>query len=216
VQNDEPKSCSAEIALAIIAVAILLAYLVGSIPTAYLVVRLVKGTDIRTVGSRNVGALNTFRQLGVAAGISVLILDATKGALGYFLPIWMGAPEWAAYISATAAVVGHNWPIYLRFRGGKGAAAILGIGLAMAPIPAIIGLLIAIVLAAITRHVVTAALLGFIIFNIVNNITQDETSKFIFGLLLTILVVGTYLSRSFKPILVAVHQRKWQNVLFPK
>lgn len=205
-----------EIALALVVVGTLLAYLIGSIPTAYLFVRLVKGTDIRTVGSRNVGALNTFRQLGATAGISVLILDATKGALGYFLPLWMGAPEWAAYCSAAAAVVGHNWPIYLRFRGGKGAATILGIGLAMAPVPAIIGLVVAIALASITRHVVTAAFLGFIVFNVVNNITQDETSKFIFGLLITILVVWTYLSRSFKPILEAVRQREWKNVLFPK
>ena len=192
--------------LALAAVGTLLAYLVGSIPTAYIVVRLLKGADIRTVGSRNVGALNTFKQVGVPAGIGVLIADASKGAIGYFLPLWLGAPDWAAYSSATAAIAGHNWPIFLRFRGGKGAATILGIGLALAPIPALIGLGTAIVLAAIARHIVTAALLGFAAFNIVNIITQDETGKVIFGLLITALVVGTYLSRSFRPILVAFRQ----------
>ena len=202
--------------MALAAIATLLAYLVGSIPTAYIVVRLVKGTDIRTVGSRNVGALNTFKQVGVPTGIGVLIADASKGAIGSFLPIWMDAPDWASYSSATAAIVGHNWPIYLRFRGGKGAATILGIGLAMAPIPALIGLGTAIVLAAIARHIVTAALLGFTAFNVVNILTEDETGKAIFGLLITVLVVGTYLSRSFQPIVGAFRERRWRNVLFPK
>ena len=119
-------------------IGVVLAYLVGSIPSAYILLRLVKGIDIRTVGSQNVGTLNAYSQLGPAGGIGVLAADAGKGALGFFLPAWLGAPEWVSGLGAAAALAGHNWPIYLKFRGGKGAATVLGIGLAMSPIYAAI------------------------------------------------------------------------------
>ena len=101
-------------------IGVVLAYLVGSIPSAYILLRLVKGIDIRTVGSQNVGTLNAYSQLGPAGGIGVLAADAGKGALGFFLPAWLGAPEWVSGLGAAAALAGHNWPIYLKFRGWQG------------------------------------------------------------------------------------------------
>ena len=137
------------------AVLILVGYLLGSVPFAYLTVRVVSGQDIRKTGSGNVGALNVYQNAGLAAGIGVLAADAAKGALAVLVPVWFGAPDWVSYASAAAAVAGHNWPVFLRFRGGKGAATILGIGLALAPFLALISLApILVALVAIRNMVV--------------------------------------------------------------
>ena len=203
-----------ELAGAIIGV--VLAYLVGSIPSAYLLIRWLKGIDIRTVGSRNVGALNTYSQLGPAGGVAVLAADAGKGALGFFLPAWLGAPEWVSGLGAAAALAGHNWPIYLKFRGGKGAATVLGIGLALSPIYAAIMLGGAAVLLLATRHLVSAAFAGFIAFDIAVTVTWQSTFVVVMAWSLTALVVCTYMARSAQPIIAALKERRWRGVLFPR
>ena len=95
------------------------AYLLGSVPTAYILVRLAKGIDIRQVGTGNVGALNTFQQVGIWGGLMVLVVDAGKGALSSLAPSWAGAPEWTVFLTTPLVVAGHNWPVFLGFRGGK-------------------------------------------------------------------------------------------------
>lgn len=201
------------IAGAIIGVA--LAYLLGSIPSAYILLRLVKGVDIRTVGSQNVGTLNAYSQLGPAGGIAVLAADAGKGALGFFLPAWLGAPEWVSGLGAAAALAGHNWPIYLKFRGGKGAATVLGIGLAMSPIYAALAVGGAALLLLATRHLVFSAFVGFIAFDIVVTMTSS-TFVVILAWAMTALVIFTYMSRSARPIVAALKERRWKGVLFPR
>ena len=156
-------------------VGVVLAYLLGSIPFAYLLLRWLKGIDIRTVGSRNVGALNTYSQLGPVGGVAVLAADAGKGAVGFFLPYWLGGPEWVSGLGAAAALAGHNWPIYLKFRGGKGAATVLGIGLALSPIYGAIAVGGAALLILATRHLVFSAFAGFIAFDIAVTVTQQGT-----------------------------------------
>lgn len=102
------------------------AYLIGSIPTGYLVVRWLRGTDLRTLESGSVGALNTFRATGAAwAGWLVLATDVLKGAVAVMIG-GSGAGVWLQGALAAAAVVGHNWPIWLRGRGGKGLATAAG------------------------------------------------------------------------------------------
>lgn len=115
--------------------AVLAAYLLGSIPTAYIFGRLLKGVDIRTQGSGNVGATNAFRVLGKGPGTAVLLLDILKGVLALRLigPFFdVQGVLWTALLGI-AAVVGHNWTIFLEFKGGKGIATTLGvlIGLAL-------------------------------------------------------------------------------------
>ena len=83
-------------------------YLLGSIPSAYIVVRLAKGIDIRTVGSQNVGALNTYHQVGIRAATVVLLADALKGVLAISLAMWIGGPPWACLYGALGVVIGHN------------------------------------------------------------------------------------------------------------
>jgi len=95
------------------------AYLLGSIPSAYILVYMVRGVDIRQVGTRNVGAMNAFDQVGPWGGLLVLLADGGKGVLAALLPGWVGAPDWVVFLTATLAVAGHNWPVFLNFRGGK-------------------------------------------------------------------------------------------------
>ena len=109
------------------------AYVLGSFPTGYVLVRAVRGTDIRDVGGGNVGALNTYQQVGAWGGLLVLSVDAAKGALAALAPGWSGAPEWTVFLTTPLVVAGHNWPLFIGFRGGKGAASILGVSLVVAP-----------------------------------------------------------------------------------
>lgn len=113
---------------------VLAAYLLGSLPTAYLVGRW-RGVDLRRHGSGNLGATNTFRVLGARWAVPVLLVDVAKGAIPTALfPIVDGAadPRWALAYGA-AAIVGHVFPIYLGFRGGKGVATAAGVFAALAP-----------------------------------------------------------------------------------
>ena len=121
---------------------LLASYLLGSVPTAYLVARWVKGTDIRTVGSGNVGATNAMRAVGPWAGVVVLLIDGLKGALPARWPdlVTPGAPNSWAFACALAAVLGHNFPCFLRFRGGKGVATTLGALIGAQPHLALIAL----------------------------------------------------------------------------
>ncbi len=97
-------------------------YLLGSVPTAYLVVRALRGDDIRRLGSGNVGALNTYHLLGFGPAMLVLVGDTAKGVLAVGVPWLTGADYWVIFATTPLVVVGHNWPVFLKFQGGKGAA----------------------------------------------------------------------------------------------
>jgi glycerol-3-phosphate acyltransferase PlsY len=106
-------------------VALGLAYLVGSIPFALLVAR-TSGADLRRVGSGNIGAANVMRASGFSAGVTVALLDMIKGAAGVTLAAWLTPNVSTHAFAAIAAVVGHIYPVWLRFRGGKGVATACG------------------------------------------------------------------------------------------
>jgi len=111
------------------------AYLLGAFPTSYLAGRLTRGIDLRLHGSGNLGASNTFRVLGPRVAAPVMVLDVAKGFIpAWFFPLLAGGPAgaWALAYGA-AAVVGHVFPVYLRFRGGKGVATAGGVFLALSP-----------------------------------------------------------------------------------
>ena len=126
------------------AIAIAAAYLIGSFPAAYIAGRLKKGTDIREVGSRNMGAMNVIYSIGIATGILVLAVDIAKGAAAIFLARWLGTSLTVQLLAGAAAVLGHAFPVFLRFRGGKGGASCIGILAFLMPqaIPVYIGTLI--------------------------------------------------------------------------
>jgi len=121
----------------LITTGIIISYLIGSIPTAYIFARVLKGIDIRKHGSGNVGATNALRVLGKKAGITVLLLDVLKGVLAVllveaFLPCLSFDPLLLRLVFGLSCIIGHNWTVFLRFKGGKGMATTLGVLIGLA------------------------------------------------------------------------------------
>jgi len=135
----------------------LVAFLIGSVPFGYLIVKLTQGTDIRRVGSGNIGATNVFRK-NRWAGLATLALDAGKGYAAVLLARAVGADvAWQA-VAAAAAIAGHVFTPWLRFRGGKGVATGAGAYLALAPAALGAALLVFVLVAASTRYVSLASI----------------------------------------------------------
>jgi len=132
----------------------LIAYLLGSIPFGYLIVRWQRGIDVRATGSGSIGATNVMRNLGVLGFVATFILDAGKGLLAVLLAskLTFQNPTWVA-AAAFAAVVGHCFPVWLRFRGGKGVATGVGVFIAIAPLQVLLVLVIFAIVVAIWRYV---------------------------------------------------------------
>jgi glycerol-3-phosphate acyltransferase PlsY len=150
------------------ALAILGGYLLGSLPFGYWVPRLVRGEDIRTKGSGNVGASNVFRVYGRSLGVPVALLDLAKGFAAASLGLWIGGAL-IGVLAAAAAMIGHARPVFLRFeKGGKMAATAGGATFALAPLVAIVcvGIWLAVFLAtrfASVATIVTAVALGVLV-----------------------------------------------------
>lgn len=139
-------------------------YLLGAIPTSYLVGRWVRGIDLRREGSGNLGATNAFRVMGWKLALPVLIFDLLKGWIpAYYFPSQAGVGEDWALAFGAAAIVGHVFSIYMRFRGGKGVATSAGVFLAVAPVAALAGLLVWGALVAGTRIVSLASIVAALV-----------------------------------------------------
>ncbi len=136
------------------------AYFLGSIPFSFLVARLFGVDDVRRVGSGNVGASNVMRQAGKRAGALAFVLDASKGAVAALLAQGLHGPEWLPAVCALVAVLGHIFPVWLRFEGGKGVATGVGAFLPLLPFATLVGLLAFGVLLALFRYVSVASMGG--------------------------------------------------------
>ena len=137
---------------------VIVAYLIGSIPFGYLIVRHKVGDDIRRSGSGGTGATNVSRRAGKVAGVLTLVLDALKGILAIVVAqmlIGEGGPaiDWLTAAAAIATIAGHIFPVWLGFRGGKGVATGLGVFLMLAPIAVLCAAVILVVVVWITRYV---------------------------------------------------------------
>ena len=142
---------------------VLAAYLLGSIPNGLLIARL-KGIDLQKVGSGNIGATNVFRCVGKGWGIAAFVLDAVKGFVpAFFFPrLLETAPPWLGLACGIAAVAGHNWPVWLKFKGGKGVSTSAGMLLGIAPAAVGIGFAVFAVVLALTRFVSLGSILAAI------------------------------------------------------
>lgn len=134
------------------------AYLLGSIPFGYLIAR-IWNIDIRRKGSGNIGATNVFRTIGPLAGSLVFLLDLLKGALPVLLAKQLTANPWLVILVGIATVLGHTYPIFLKFKGGRGAATGLGFLLAVAPDIFIGALILVILIILLTRYVSLASII---------------------------------------------------------
>jgi glycerol-3-phosphate acyltransferase PlsY len=144
-----------------IALSLVIGYLLGSIPFAYLISRQ-KGIDIRVLGDRNVGAFNVFRNVGFGAGMATLILDVLKGTAAILIAKAFNVDEITVFLTGLAVVAGHNWPVFLGFKGGRGEATILGVFFALVPLQITITLILAIIVLFTTRNSIWASMLLFI------------------------------------------------------
>ena len=141
---------------------VLLGYFLGSIPTAYIAGHLLKGKDIRQIGDGNVGAANAFRQLGAKVGVVVGIVDASKGALAIIIAQATNIPQLAILTTGAAAVIGHNWSVFIGFRGGRGEATTIGILLTLITQPILILAGPALATLLIKRNVIITSCVLFI------------------------------------------------------
>ncbi len=171
------------------------AYLIGSFPSAYIMARFRKGIDIRGVGSKNVGAMNVFYKVGFAEGILVLAIDISKGAAAVALARWLGVPMIVELFAGVAAVIGHSFPVWLKFRGGRGGATIIGILIFLMPwgIPcylAIFGLSL-----LITRYPTLSYSVAFLCFPFVAWLIYHSGALVVFSLGILLLPVIKYIPR---------------------
>ncbi|MCK4694385.1 MAG: glycerol-3-phosphate 1-O-acyltransferase PlsY [Candidatus Cloacimonetes bacterium] len=175
---------------------LIIAYLLGSIPTSYLMGRILKKIDIRKFGSGNIGATNAFRVLGVKVGILTLIIDVAKG----FFAIQLGKyilenpDDLFLIFIGLAVILGHICTIFLKFKGGKGVATSAGVFIALIPIPVFITLVVFILTVWISKYVslgsLIAALTLFItelIININNSFAEIEILILIF--IITVFII---------------------------
>ncbi len=178
-----------------------IAYLLGSIPSAVWIGKKYHGLDIREHGSKNAGATNTFRLLGKKAGIIVLCIDILKGFFASFLPYLILSYPWHDYhlvniqlVSAMLAVIGHVFPIFAQFNGGKGVATSLGVIIGLHPETAGICVFVFLVIFLTTNYVSLGAIIAAICFPISIEFIFKNNNLYltIFSILLSVLVIYSH------------------------
>lgn len=184
----------------VVLILVLSAYLIGSIPTAVWIGKAFYGIDVREFGSGNAGATNTFRVLGQKAGIPVLIIDILKGtaavALSYLSEL---QPDSILFINlqlglGIAALMGHIFPVFAGFRGGKGVATILGIVVCITPISCSLSLIIFLMVLISTRYVSLSSMCAGLSYPFILNLVLHNHNKtlILFSITVAILLVITH------------------------
>ncbi len=181
--------------IALIIIAIVCAYVIGSIPSAYIMCRLRKGVDIRQIGSRSMGAMNVFYQIGFVEGLTVLAMDISKGVAAVALARWLDVPLYAQLLAAAAVVVGHAFTIFLKFRGGRGGATCIGVLIYLMPwgIPAyaaVFGLSL-----LLTRYPTLSYSLAFLCFPFVAWLKYHSLEFIVFSVGILLLPALKYIPR---------------------
>ncbi len=166
-------------------IALLIGYLIGSIPTAYLAGRWIAGIDITQHGSGNVGGTNSLRVLGPTAGITVTLLDISKGFVAVMMArLLFGVTPWNYLPAALGAVIGHNWSLYLHFRGGKGIAVTIGLMLFLFPREIWILLPLTALIIVVTRYVSLASLTFVALVPLMILMGKRSTVEIVFAVIL--------------------------------
>ncbi len=157
-----------------------IAYLIGSIPTGYLLVRFFRGEDIRETGSGNIGATNVARSGAKGLGVATLVLDALKGfvavVIAQHFAQWAGFPNGydLAAVAGFVVIFGHIFPVWLGFRGGKGVATALGVFIALLPLTAVFVAITFAVVFALTRYVSLASIVAAVAFAVIALATDHK------------------------------------------
>jgi glycerol-3-phosphate acyltransferase PlsY len=163
---------------------LLIAYLLGSIPSAYIVARLAKGVDIRQIGDGNMGAKNTFESVGKLAGVAVGVADMAKGALAVAVAYQFSASEKIVMLAGACAILGHDFPVFLHFRGGQGMAVMVGVFSVLFPPQMLLALCALAITLAITRNWDLSSLVGFVLLVILLWLAGQPTERLLYVVLL--------------------------------
>lgn len=172
-----------------ILISIAVGYLLGSFPTAYIVVKLVKHADIRDIDVGNVGAAATIRQAGIVPGLIVAVIDIAKGAASILIARLLNVPDIAILCSGLACFLGHCFPVYLRFRGGQGTASVIGIFIVLTPYVTLIVLGLIGILLLIIRRIFPAICASGIFFPILIIIFNYSINVIIFAFVIIFIMV---------------------------
>lgn len=177
-----------------IIIAILISYLIGSIPSGFLLTKYVMKKDVRQYGSGNIGATNVARVMGLKSGILVAVFDILKGYLGVMVgqAILGDSLSTAILFVAIAAIAGHDWSIFLGFSGGKGVATTFGVILRLYPLAFLIYALIWLALVLTTRYVSLGSIIGSMSLPLTLYFTSFDTKHVIFAALLSLFVMYTH------------------------
>lgn len=175
-----------------IAVAVI-AYLIGSINSSILISKAVTGKDIRTSGSGNAGATNMLRTMGKKYAVITLVIDILKGVVALLLAklaINLGAYTSATYIAGVAVVLGHNFPVFFGFKGGKGVATSLGVVLLLDWKIGLITLVVALAVMAISKYVSLGSITAAVVFMVLQIVAMAVTDAFDVSRLICVLMLG--------------------------
>jgi acyl phosphate:glycerol-3-phosphate acyltransferase len=165
------------------------AYLVGAIPFGLFFGKAMGGVDVRTVGSRNIGATNVLRAAGKKAGLLTLLADCLKGMVPVLIAALLFSDELITVLTGIAAILGHTFPVYLRFKGGKGVATSFGVVLAVAPWTGLLCLLAWAAAAALGKYSSLSALVAFALYPLITFAAHGDSkpqaflSLFVFGMI---------------------------------
>lgn len=191
--------------------ALLLSYLIGSIPSGYLLVRWAKRVDIRTTGSGNIGATNVLRTAGPAAGAGILVFDMLKGWVSSrLIPVWLlgvTSPV-TALACGTAAVLGHVFPCFLRFKGGKGVATVLGALAGSDPMVALTVVGVWVAVFAACRYVSAGSLAAAAAIPLSQVVYHRPAGAVAMGALLAVVIVLRH-RQNIQRLLAGTEHRAW-------
>jgi acyl phosphate:glycerol-3-phosphate acyltransferase len=179
-------------------IAVIIAYLLGSIPTAYIITRITTGKDIRKLGSGNVGAHNVYENVGKPAAVITAIIDIGKGIAAVLVAfLGFGAPQYWVLASGLAVVIGHIWPVFLKFRGGNGIAATIGVLSFLMTKELLISIAVMILVMVFTRNLVLSVNTGLLVTIPIASIFVPHMNPwidyFVFSLLLIVLLVSHFI-----------------------
>ena len=190
-------------------VSILVGYMLGSIPAAFIVTKLRKGIDIREIGRGNMGAANVMREVGIWEGVIVVVVDVGKGVAAIIVGQALGVSQLWLLVAGGAAVLGHSFPVYIGFRGGKGVATVIGVVLVLSPVVTGIACGIIGVALLFTRNVFASIVIAAPFFPLLMWLVEKSPTLVLFAVII-VLFIGFRSRYGLKELIVTV--RDWREI----
>jgi len=177
---------------------VVIGYILGTIPTAYILGRKLRGFDIRQRGDRNMGARNAYFEIGHLAGIIIGLIDGAKGLLAVLIAIWADTSQTVILATGLAAVLGHNFPVFLGFRGGRGEATTIGVLFAVVPVPMLIIAPVSLLSLLVFKNVILSSAVLFIGLPVVGWLMHISGQLILYGIGLACLIGLTHFFRVWR------------------